>query len=153
MAYLIAALFLLPLVSMASPSSSRCTGRMPLLSVELDHVSLNQSPIVLGEWHLPATPLVPDQLTEARVRLVLVRLPEKEGPGWKVEAYFDFPDPKPFGIPFSFEGFRLTWYGEPGRVGAEVDWSDFCVSPGRSVFPWRHWTSTVELPETPTGRR
>ena len=100
-------------------------------------------------WRLPIAPDRPKVLTEARLS---VQLQEPLGPGrpWTAVVRGYFPDPKPFGIPYSFEKLVVTWKGEPTAPQAEalVDWSGECTGPGRSLFPGKQWTQEVDLPGT-----
>jgi hypothetical protein len=104
-----------------------------------------------GSWRLPLAPDRPDVLTHARFALSL-KEPTRLERGWIASIEVSFPDPKPFGIPFSFEKLELAWMDSQGAAkSALLDWSQECSSPGRSLYPGQRWSQEWELPGTEQG--
>lgn len=119
-------------------------GSAPLTQLNWVHLPLDQTPKLLGEWRLPISANRPEMITEARVQLQLLKA---EKGGWKLRLAFSFPDPKPFGIPFTFQKARLTFTAAGEIYRAEYDWSQDCSGPGRSMFPGQSWSTLVDLPK------
>ena len=130
----------------------------PLTGASADHPvtgCLDQGPVLDVAWsspfvwRLPIASDRPSVLTEARLS---VQLQEPLSPGrpWTAVVRGYFPDPKPFGIPYTFERLALTWKAEAPEAQTEIllDWSSDCTSPGRSLFPGKQWTQEVELQGT-----
>ncbi len=117
-----------------------CTEQGPVLNVGWD------DPYV---WQLPLSVDRPKTLTEARFS---VQLQEPLGPGrpWTAILRSYFPDPKPFGIPYTFEKMTLSWANAAQGAPSEtlLDWTAECTSAGRSLFPGKQWTQELELPGT-----
>ncbi|OFZ18274.1 MAG: hypothetical protein A2X94_07505 [Bdellovibrionales bacterium GWB1_55_8] len=92
---------------------------------------------LLGVWRIPLSPRHPEILTEARLLL------EWESLGG-VRATFSFPDPLPYGIPFSFQKIEVVW-DDGSLTGTRlIDWSDDCSGAGRSLFPGQSWGVILE---------
>lgn len=134
------------LVSPLSTSlGSDCSSAQPLLVGSVDYsIQLDETPRMLGRWALPVSPERPDLITAAFVAVQLTRSPEKNG--WEATLSFGFPDPKPYGIPFTFQKAEISWGPANARSSMEIDWSAQCTSPGRSLFPRQNWLSTITLP-------
>ncbi len=100
-------------------------------------------------WRLPLSVDKPKVITEARFS---IQLQEPLGPGrpWTAIVRGYFPDPKPLGIPYTFEKLTVTWStpAQPERTEALLDWSGECTSPGRSLFPGKQWSQEWDLPGT-----
>ncbi|MCM2277978.1 MAG: hypothetical protein NDJ89_07855 [Oligoflexia bacterium] len=124
-------------------SQEDCLSPEPLLSVTLDSITLQRSPIFVGEWKLPASEYRRDLLTEARVRLQLVK--DDDTGNWQGQLEFAFPDPKPYGIPYSFQKAELSWENHRERNAAAIDWARECSGPGRSMYPGQSWSGTIDL--------
>jgi hypothetical protein len=131
------------LLALSSPVSAwaqdaDCLSTSPVLSTYLT---------LPAEWRLPLSSHRPDVLTEARIALDLVP-PSAERKLWSARIHVSFPDPKPLGLPYSFEKLILAWNdaGVPGY--AILDWTDGCTQPGRSLFPGQNWIQNWELPGT-----
>src|SRR5690349_8425444 len=73
-----------------------CLGQGPLLRKSWERISL-AGETVLGPWKLPLSAYQPDILTEARFSVRIA--PDPVMGGYRAELLFDFPDPKPLGIP------------------------------------------------------
>lgn len=95
------------------------------------------------EWRLPLSASRPDVITEARLQISL-RPPADGRKNWTARVYARFPDPKPFGIPYSFEKLEIRWRDS----SALLDWSGGCQGPGRSMFPGQSWMQEWEIPGT-----
>ena len=109
----------------------------------LQHEIHGPAPLDSEEFRLPLSAHRPDILTEARVQISLV--PPGEGKkNWSARVHARFPDPKPFGIPYSFEKVELRWRDS----SALFDWTGGCQSPGRSMFPGQSWVQEWEIPGT-----
>ena len=121
-----------------------CMTPEPLAEVRWDHVPLDESPKYLGEWQLPINTHRPDIVTAARVQAQLVR---DEKSRWKLRLAFSFPDPKPFGLPFTFQRARLSFLYAGEVVQTELDWSFDCSGPGRGMFPGQSFSAMIDLPE------
>jgi hypothetical protein len=99
------------------------------------------------EWRLPYSAHRPDLVTEARIQVSLV--PPGEGKkNWSARVQARFPDPKPFGIPYSFEKLEVRWGNASATASALLDWTGGCQSPGRSMFPGQSWIQEWEIPGT-----
>lgn len=118
-----------------------CDQEPALLSQHWERIAPEGAPWTAGQWSLPISSLQPDILTSARLALVFVR----ETQNWAVRFAFTFDDPKPFGLPFTFEKARLSWDGDQGREAVELNWANECTRPGRSMFPGLGWTEDVPL--------
>jgi hypothetical protein len=99
-----------------------------------------------GDWRLPLSSERPDQLTHAQIGME-IRPPGERHRPWIAIVRVEFPDPKPFGIPYSFEKLELQWNRET-EASAVLDWSEGCSGPGRSVFPGQSWLQEWEIPGT-----
>ena len=124
-----------------------CGHREPVLTQTLGFGGVS------GVWRLALSADRPDLLTEARLS-VIIRSPGGRNRSWTTQVEASFPDPKPFGIPYSFEKLELVWKDATGQAKSLLrDWSDECSSPGRSLFPGQRWleelemTGTEDLPE------
>ena len=116
---------------------------------------------VLGPWKIPLSSTRPEVLTEARLQ---IKMRDNT-----VDAAFSFPDPKPYGIPFTFQGVAIeflespnTEIETPGESGQSkvtrlsLDWTDGCSGPGRSLFPGGEWDDSVSddgMPDAPEAIR
>lgn len=85
-------------------------------------------------------------MTYARVQVDLMRGPD--GHGAFLLMNFSFPDPQPWGLPFSFESAEFTWESHGKRHSARIDWSEDCTEPGKSMFPGDSWSALLELSES-----
>jgi len=96
----------------ADYENTGCSGEGPLIVVEalLEPVAQWETGGILyrsEEWRLPVSPHRPDVLTEARLKIEM---------NWTDHFYeagdlkwsFTFNDPKPFGLPFSFQAMAFT---------------------------------------------
>ena len=103
-----------------------------------------------GTWFLPITPDRPDVITHARVQVKFVK--PNEQANWVALVHFDFQDPKPYGIPFTFQRLKILWGAAGGapqpQHSAQIDWSEQCQYAGRSMFPGQSWDVSLELPDT-----
>jgi hypothetical protein len=122
-----------------------CSGDEPLVV----GFASNNAPVVVpslfGEWQLPVSSQDPDVMTEARVRVELLSVPG--GHGAILFMKFSFPDPLPWGIPFSLERAEFSWEIRGEKHSALADWSGDCTGPGRSMFPGDTWSETLVLSE------
>jgi hypothetical protein len=117
-----------------------CPAGKPLLSVFWQETPPEPGEKGLGEWRLPISADEPDLVTHARVAARFVHA----GKGWAARLDFSFPDPEPYGLPFTFQRVSIERAGEEGRREAVLDWSFECADPGRSLFPGQSWS--VEIP-------
>ena len=62
-----------------------------------------------------------------------------------VEVEFSFPDPRPFGLPYTVQGFIIE--SATGQI--MKDWSNECEDPGVSVFPGQIYRELIYTQETP----
>lgn len=134
-------------IALPTPAwSEECMGESPLLALEWDSVALEDEPAPLGEWRLPLSAQQSGVLTEARLRVTLVK--SLEAGGWAAKLDFLFPDPKPFGIPFTFQHAEISWATPAGIVTHRLDWSNGCSRPGRSLYPRQSWSTLLPVSET-----
>ncbi len=122
-----------------------CFQDRPLASGELTEVLDDTASDAVREWQLPVSSSRPDVMTEARAKVHLFHSAEKGI--WRARVTFSFPDPKPFGIPFSFQKVRLSW--ESGS--SELDWSYDCSGPGQSLYPRQSWSVEFDLEGSETS--
>lgn len=122
-----------------------CQYESPLLYRHFEEPLMVSDPRPLGEWRLPLSAYRPEIITEARV---LSQLKQNQATGkWTAEFLISFPDPKPYGIPFSFRKIELKWRGSEGSQTFLLDWSDQCNNPGRSLFPGQRWAFSIPVGE------
>jgi hypothetical protein len=122
-------------------AGDECATQAPLISPPgWKEIQLATAPEILGEWPLPLSSEKPDVLTAARVRLTLL----KDG---KARLEFTFVDPKPYGIPFTFQRAELLWDGPDGPRSVSIDWSMGCAYAGRSLYPGQSWAVEMDLPD------
>jgi hypothetical protein len=129
----------------AASASSSCFGDQPLVT----GYSVDEAPLIapsfMGEWRLPISSDDPDIITAALVRVDV--LPKTDDQGALLSMSFSFPDPYPLGLPFTFERAEFSWESHGKKYTAQIDWSDDCSSPGRSMFPHDSWTASIDLSE------
>lgn len=147
MAAAAAAVALTPESSFADEAG--CWDEDPLLQVGWESLSIPEVPTVIGEWRLPVSSSRPEVMTEARVQMQLLSA-SKAGMS-RVLFHFSFPDPKPYGIPFTFQKAVLLWASETGPMAASIDWSEACTGPGRGMYPRQSWSAVVDLPSLGSG--
>lgn len=148
----ICAVFFLTLWSQAVQSDDiECLQSEPIVKAAWNQFPADDFNFKLGLWRLPISASVPDVITEARVEAVL-----KKSDRCHVVVRFSFPDPKPYGIPFSFQKISLRWsatdksnVSDPDYI-SEIDWSDRCQYAGKSLFPGQSWEVTLPV-FTPSG--
>lgn len=116
-----------------------CNSPLPVLTHELDDGS--------GPWQLPVSADRPDTLTQARIAFALVP-PSGDHKLWSLQITVTFADPKPLGIPYSFEKLSLDWLSPSGATSALLDWTDACTQVGKALFPGQSWTQSWEIPGT-----
>lgn len=131
-------------LAVASIAGDECDYGEPLLNVRWQSLPADPAGPALGEWRLPISAAFPDLITEARVQVRIFR--EDFSGRWKARIAMSFPDPKPFGIPFSFQKAQLSWEANDTHLVSEIDWSQSCTGPGRSLFPGQSWSTELELP-------
>lgn len=125
-------------VSLAAESGDECLDSRPVFEGQIEHLT--------QEWKLPISPQKPEIITEARMGISLVP-PGTPGGRWRAALSMMFPDPKPFGIPYTVQKIELRWSGTlPGT--AAFDWTFACSGPGRSCFPGQKWEQDWEVPGT-----
>jgi hypothetical protein len=117
-----------------------CLEEGPLLVIRPANTSLP------GRWFFDTAP-------NSQVRThgsMEVRItPQSNEQAANMELIFDFDDPQPWGLPFTFQAVTVeteSWFGKSFTV---VDWSQGCGQPGRSLFPGQSWTVTIPLPFYP----
>jgi len=130
-------------LGMAYADSGDCSGNGPLVVGYAESWEPVQAPSFLGEWRLPVSSQAPDLMTEARVRVDLLR--PANGKGALLSVNFSFPDPNPLGLPFTFERAELSWQSDGTAHSAQLDWSQNCNNPGRSLYPHQSWTALIEI--------
>jgi hypothetical protein len=129
----------------AASASESCLGDEPLVTgYSADEAPLT-APSFMGEWKLPISAEDPDVITEARVHVDI--LPKADHSGAVLSLKFSFPDPFPLGLPFTFERAEFSWETHGKKHFAQIDWSDDCSSPGRSMFPHDSWSASIDLSE------
>jgi hypothetical protein len=126
-----------------------CPQDSPVLTSAWNALALGMSPDYIGEWQLPLSAQKPAVLTEARVRVDLLQAQDTRE--WNAQVSVTFPDPKPFGLPYTLERLVLQWTGPAGPQTAGIDWSKNCTQPGRSLFPGQSWTDSFALPGSETA--
>jgi hypothetical protein len=142
-----ACLFLLPTqITSAQQPESDCMSDRPVLDLVFPSVPLGVAPIHIGEWRLPLSSNKIGTLTEARLRIDLSQSPETGA--WQADILVSFPDPKPYGIPYSFQKITLDWTEHAEPQAASIDWTYGCSGPGRSLFPGQSWRTTLALPSS-----
>lgn len=135
-------LLLLFNASLAHADSS-CLGE-PLLDVAWEELALVARPGSDAVFRLPVSPDRPDWITHAEVEISFHQ--SSVDGQWDALLSFRFPDPKPYGIPFTFQGAEFTWRTPIGSSKGSVDWSEGCQQPGRSLFPGGSFHDGFELP-------
>ena len=121
-----------------NPQSSCLDSAAPLVEIETGNFPLDSSggaqEIVLQK--LPVSVDRPELITEARLALV-VGSSVKSALNPQLSAEFTFPDPKPFGLPFSFQALSLEWTSPQDHSAQRLvlDWADECSGIGFSLFP------------------
>ena len=134
-AFLLYLTSLVPGIASVSAAPERCGDPEPVLEGVMTDAL---------EWRLPVSAEKPNQLTQARVSLTLLP-PANVGDPWKVRVKTSFPDPKPFGIPYSFEKIELRWSSSAESHHSLIDWTLDCSSAGRSLFPGQSWSEDREI--------
>ena len=143
-------------LSASDPSAADdCAGDAPLIeaTVPLDAVCREGLAVsdVIGEWRLPVSPRKPEVLTAARLRLRLSegtsRAPATAS-SQSFQAEFSFPDPQPYGLPFTFQRLDMQLESVESAVvtSGSLDWSFSCTNPGRSIFPGQGFEDVVSMP-------
>jgi hypothetical protein len=102
----------------------------------------------LGPIRLPLAAWRPEILTEARLSWAYhesFHSTQRLSPSRGLEVFFTFPDPRPFGLPYTVQGFILDSH----EGGVLVDWSHECEDPGVSVFPGQSYRESLNLAEDP----
>lgn len=135
-----------PSLPAASKLDGSCLDSAPLAKEEWRKLVLGAGSVFLGEWRLPISASHPETLTHAFVRLYLQK--KDGGSAWYLRADFEFLDPLPYGIPFTFQRLEFSWLGIDGPRQAFIDWSEDCAGSGRSIFPGQKMSETVELKES-----
>jgi hypothetical protein len=153
----------------AEYENTGCSAEGPLIVVEglLEPVAQGEQGGILyrsEEWRLPVSPQRPDVLTEARLNIEMNWTDHSDEAG-DLRWSFTFNDPKPFGLPFSFQAMafiplwaeeqrqgRTPFPAEGGNVILE-DWSSECSDPGVSMFPGgsRIGSHRTQIPRPPNG--
>ncbi|MFL5812667.1 MAG: hypothetical protein ACJ763_03750 [Bdellovibrionia bacterium] len=131
-----------------NPAMARtgCSGDEPLVVGYGENAPSNVAlvaPSFFGEWRLPISAEDPDVMTYARVRVDILSGPD--GHGAFLLMKFSFPDPQPWGLPFSFERVEFSWESQGRPHSVQMDWSEDCTGPGRSMFPGDEWSELLEL--------
>jgi len=102
---------------------------------------------MLGAFQLPLAPWRPDIKTEARLSWLAFQSDPIKINSERVQVRLTFPDPKPFGLPYTVQGFAID-----AREGSFVqDWTHHCEDPGISVFPGQTWSEDLEVPDGNSG--
>jgi hypothetical protein len=125
-------------------SEPDCQGDGPLRTIEAGTVSVPSGAVKLGEWTLPISAERPDVMTHAQVALSFER--GASGSDLRARVSLSFPDPMPYGIPFTFYGYELRWIEPTGSHAVMQDWTSQCQEPGPSLFPGQAREFTIELP-------
>ncbi len=120
-----------------APPNYECWGFSPVLDVSLDP-PVNETAFHAGPLSLPLSPERPDILTAARIGFSWSRR-ESEEPR-TLHVSIDFPDPKPFGIPYTIQGFTI----ESASSSFFEDWTNACEGAGISIFPGGSWDGDLE---------
>ena len=136
------------LMPLAAWAEQGCTGDEPLIDTQWEAVPFGGCGVATGpwEWPLPISFDHPDLLTAARVQVSVSK--PSAFTNWKAKVHFTFNDPKPYGIPFTFQKMKLFFQTIKGESSVEVDWSRQCEDVGRGMFPGQSFTASVDLPDT-----
>jgi hypothetical protein len=132
-----------------SLSPSDCYSNQPLAEVHSAAITLRPNAPTstpIGSIYLPFSASQPGVLTWARVQIFGDLAGESSA---KFTLVFDFEDPLPLGIPFTFQGAELEVameYEKP--VLLQIDWSNACAGPGWSYFPRQKRTFEFTVPRT-----
>ncbi len=115
-----------------------CQDEGPVLTTVIQAESGQSS----GEWRIPLSVSRPEILTEARLRVDWVDVGSS---ALKIKVHF--PDPKPYGLPFTFQALAVEASGSAGSdvTRTTLDWTQDCSGPGRSLFPGGSWEEVLEL--------
>ena len=115
-----------------------CTSTQPVLISGLlpDH-----------SWPLPLSAEHSSVITEARIAIELLP-PSPEHKLWTARIHATFPDPLPYGLPYSYQKVAFAWNAPEASGNAVLDWTEGCRNPGRSLFPGQKWTQDWEIPGT-----
>lgn len=96
----------------------------------------------LGPFQLPLSPDRPDILTAAQISWRwMIESGATAERGLRVS--FEFPDPKPYGLPYTVQGFSI----ETRESTYFKDWTFDCENVGISLFPGGSWQQSIELEE------
>lgn len=130
-------------VSLAYGDTGGCFGNEPLIVGYGGSSDSGEAPAFVGEWHLPISADSPEIMTDALVRVDIVTAPN--GRGVSVAFNFSFPDPNPWGVPFTFQRAELSWESAGNHFSTLIDWSDDCSGPGKSMFPHQAFTALSDV--------
>lgn len=102
----------------------------------------------LGPFQLPLSPERPDILTAARISWNWA-MDSNVAAGHGLLVSIGFPDPKPYGLPYTVQGFSI----ETRESTYFKDWTFECESVGISLFPGGTWQESIQLEpnQTPPG--
>jgi len=137
------ALVLIGIAVVPSWAAADCADPKPILSVFWEELPAPPGDTVLGAWRLPISSAEPEVITHARVDAKLARA----GADWRIALAFSFPDPEPYGIPFTFQRVIVERESAEGRRVAVLDWSFGCAGPGRSLFPGQRFDVAIPIGE------
>jgi hypothetical protein len=130
-----------------------CWTEQPVVDIHTDWTPTEDDGsqgLTLGPVRLPLAAWRPEILTEARLSWVYhegFHSTQRISPNRGLEVFFTFPDPRPFGLPYTVQGFILDSHDG----GVLVDWSHGCEDPGVSVFPGQSYRESLNLAEEPAG--
>lgn len=128
-------------IARAARATEGCTSSVAVLREQAF------DPLTGGAWRMPASVDRPEVVTHAAIAVASLP-PDSTRKLWALRIQFAFPDPKPLGIPYSFEKLELRWQDADGPHRAILDWTDACTHPGPALYPGQMGQQTWEIPDT-----
>ena len=116
-----------------------CWTEKPVLELATQLIVSGPS-VVLGPFQLPLSPERPDILTAAQISWNW-ELKSNRAAEQGLVVTLAFPDPKPFGLPYTVQGFSI----ETQDSTYFRDWTFGCENVGISLFPGGSWQQVIDL--------
>lgn len=122
-----------------NPGPPSCWTDKPVLELTTQVTGADPESL-LGPFQLPLSPLRPDVLTAAQMSWVW-GTSTSGGSSAGLRVSLLFPDPKPFGLPYTIQGFSI----ETPETTFFKDWTDSCEGVGVSIFPGGSWQQNLDM--------
>jgi hypothetical protein len=117
-----------------------CWEEGPVIDIVVDPSLSSSGALEIGALPLPLSASKPDIMTPATLAWSWVGSGAEGDPKGLI-AHFAFPDPKPFGLPYSVLGYAIE---TPSGLWVR-DWSEGCAGVGVSLFPNQQWQEQLTL--------